>query len=506
MHKTLFATLALTAGLLTSFPTLAAEPVPEYFRHLLRQGAWEEKFVADLLVQYRQADRDRDGLSDKDLVFAQRFAAIKLRVQQIRMVVSRDLDGDGRVSDEEIGVVVREEYGRRGVLGRQELKQAVDREVKRILSLDRNRDRNVDLDEAMTVDPANTAHQRDVNIRVLEHLMSLDPNRDGVLNEEEARQVALTMFRQVDRNEDRMIDQREYRWLNDQISGRSNPVHAPCDLPQAATNADIVLLGIQKGSAVASVAIGDPEHLITAQTLVIEPGETPLYLVLNAAQRVVWNITGARDRVSRAVVIAQNGQRAESGVAGLTKEKVSFLTPGSCNAWFVKADGGRARLAATRIGNALDRPIAGLIGAQAYGLGAINVPSGEMEKVQKPSRTPKQTDSPVPDIVLRDLWRLAPGGYVQIDLEELVASDPFRAAPVRPGIFGVMDLFDNGHLVLLSDGMMEIVKPFDQFPAEMPPAYRRFMMSDRLPLPGKIARGMQIWSRESGEPRDLDGD
>lgn len=485
-------------------PETVSETLPEIFRQLVRQGMWREQFMSRVMEPYRQADRDNDGLSGEDLTFHNRFASIQSRVNQVNLLVRRDLDGDGQTSAEEIGVVLREEMRRRGMLRGADVKRAVKREVDRIMKLDRNKDGTLTMDEALALDEerANDHYRRE--LLVLGWFMARDPNGDGILDAEEMRQLAIGVYGRIDSNDDKMIDQDEYRALVN-VNRQKTARKAPCDLPRVTDNAGLVLVGAYRGSGVASVAIGDGDgrQLVTVQKVVIEPGADKLYLVFGASQPVIWSLTGAVERVSRAVVIPQNRNGEGSGVVGVPGDRVSFLAPGNCNAWFVKPDGGRAQIAMARISGTLDRPVGAIVGMRQHTHSAIHLPSGERVTATPPNFSALAKDGKLPLKLLRDMWNQAPGGYVTVDADVLTAAAVVRPHPVRPGIFGVADLVESGHLIRRSDGMLEVVKPFAHFPAALPPAYSRFLFPDSIPTPKGAMRGIRIWSKETGEPRDF---
>ena len=77
--------------------------------------------------------------------------------------------------------------------------------------------------------------------------------------------------------------------------------------------------------------------------VVIEPGEPPLYLILNAYESMVWRIQGATGRLKHVIITSGTGPAADrpAGVIGVSPRIVTAL-PRSCMPYQSQRSGPRA--------------------------------------------------------------------------------------------------------------------------------------------------------------------
>ncbi len=217
--------------------------------------------------------------------------------------------------------------------------------------------------------------------------------------------------------------------------------------------------------------------------LVIEPGDTPLYLVLGSFELVIWRVTGAVDRVERVVVQSATGSAdiRSGGVTGLPAAKVSFVASAACFPAVWDQDEGAAAAAALapHLGRPADTAFAD------YTLAVLALPSrttetasgsdGEVDIIIQDGRTFILTEdgvveAPTPEAgagtaaIRRELTRFYPGGLVEVDAAAVVAAHPVEAYVVLPQQAGLMQLLDQG-LIRRQGQRFLIARPIPRFPA-----------------------------------------
>ena len=79
---------------------------------------------------------------------------------------------------------------------------------------------------------------------------------------------------------------------------------AGCAMPAPSPKAKVVLLGSYQTEALSSVAIGSAamgsqDVVVHAGRINVEPGDEPLYVVISSYAAMVWQFSGAVDRVER---------------------------------------------------------------------------------------------------------------------------------------------------------------------------------------------------------------
>ncbi len=97
---------------------------------------------------------------------------------------------------------------------------------------------------------------------------------------------------------------------------------SPCAIAPVGADEEFVAVGIGKGTTLTNVVIGAEEYATSIVGVEITPGETPLTLLLGAHYHVIWEFTGAVERIHRLIVVSPDDLGAVKGIA---PENVAFV-------------------------------------------------------------------------------------------------------------------------------------------------------------------------------------
>jgi len=260
--------------------------VPDILLARLNTGAVREQFVAQQLGTLRAFDRNNDGLDRDDVTLAGEMARAQARANSVGEMLAQDLNGDFKVTREEMLRVAQGDP------------QSRIRHAKASLErFDTNGDGVITLAEA-------AAGARDVGSdRDGSALLAIDPNRDGRLTVVELQAEAERTFDSVDRNGDRRISAEEYAVVADRIREINMLQSAPaCAMPEVPAGARLLVYGGYDSNALSSASIGGSGEETGLVDVRIEAGSEPLYLVLTSYESLVWRFSGATGRVAHVVV------------------------------------------------------------------------------------------------------------------------------------------------------------------------------------------------------------
>jgi hypothetical protein len=272
-----------------------------------------------------------------------------------------------------------------------------------------------------------------------------------------------------------------------------------CDFPSPSKDAETVLLGTYEGDAMADVHMGDPYDETTTSNITIQPGKTPLYIVVASYNSQIWVVSGAVERVEKLVVAAPSGGKG-SGVVGLAKDRVSFAGESGqrCVGYFYKSGTQETARARKGFENAVGSDADHVAGI--YSLSNVSVPDMSFEDL-----APLAQSRMAPGDFDTESWqsglRFTPRGMVRFDPGSVVAKEPAKAYEVLPQEFGLSQLVHTGQLVRLSSGLFRIAQPIAQFHAGLAGAHAvRFVLGKGVPMPAGNPGHSCVVTEETGEP------
>jgi Ca2+-binding EF-hand superfamily protein len=492
------------AGLSSSSATAA---MPDVLVERLNQGAVIGQYVAQVVGTLRSADRAGDGLDRDDVTLAREQQWAQMRASAVSEVLRQDLNGDFKVTRDEMLRAARGEEPYRT----RQIETQLDR-------YDSNGDGIITLPEAAAAAGATTgSYGQD---RALDALLALDPNKDGKITAEELRHIAERAFESVDRDGDGKISQAEYMPIGERVREARQVRSMPtCALPPVPAGAKLIVYGGYEGAAISSVAIGGLDQETNLIDVTIEPGTTPLYLILTSYESMLWRLTGATDRVTRVVVSSSHTGRATmpagadgmkdrrtaidtmslsmagapsaSGVSGVPADKVTIASS-NCPRPFYNSGGDK--LAMVPVQHALGRDPDAIF--TSYSVRRVSLPSGIMTKTDSKPPPPPGFDA----AMWQEAVRYWPGGLVTVDSRHVVARTRVERYQVLPSQMGLAQWIGAGAIEALANDKFRIVRPIPHMPPSMGGAHSvTLVLAKGIPLPPGDPVHSCVLSEETGE-------
>jgi len=305
--------------------------------------------------------------------------------------------------------------------------------------------------------------------------------------------------------------------------GRVEPV-SRCEAPEKPDQAALVVLSAYEGSALSTVSVAGQNGVTHAGQIVIEEGDAPLYVFISSHAPVIWDVTGATERISHFVV--QKGGAVEgpgAGVIGLPDDKVHFVDYKTCLDSYVRLGGAEGLLGYREAERSFGHPPDAMIsfstadvvslpsgsGTSANGQGRDIILFGGQRYEMTPGgpRLLDQHPGQLPDdnpygtgFVLSSLLRFNPGGIRSFEPEALVAPGEVIEYDVYPAEAGLLQLLLDGSLRYTRDGVFVIEKEIPRFPAGLGGAHAvRFLLAEGVTLPEGSPGHSEVISAETGE-------
>lgn len=510
--RPLAAALLLAAGLvavLAGGARAAADytAIPEVLRKRIQPGMLLEHYVNAIMQQFRSVARGKTGIDQASIDAAVAAMAGQARQQALMRFLPMDLNGDGKVTrDEVVSFLSGQMYSN---FNNGDINLVLDRQVSEIMKADANGDGVIDLEEmrAAARPPAIPDEWK--------QLLALSPRKDGTLTAMELIKAAEGAFAMVDTNSDGTISRDEFDAMQKVVWPTLSPAlvavpgmppqpvqpaRAACVLPPADAKSKVVLYGTYEGSSYSSTAVAGLDHETRAARVIVEDGTEPLYLILSSFRPMIWQVEGAVGRIDRLVLAPMslpNGiQQPPAGATGVAKDRVTFLTPNSCFDLFFKPESIEGTVAKSAVGRALGRAPDAVGGN--YGTYVLRLPSFA---AQAPDATRlASAASGRSDINWTLVGRAAPGGLAEIDPKSVVAPGTPERYDVLPSRLGIGQLVARGALQPLDNEQYKIVKPFARFPADLAGGPVKFLLGAGVPMPAGDASRLCVVSEATGKP------
>ena len=291
--------------------------------------------------------------------------------------------------------------------------------------------------------------------------------------------------------------------VNAGLCSISNPPSTSCTLPAAAPQDRVILFGAYGGTAISTVTVAGQDETTTTSRVVIEPGATPLYLVLSSFKAMIWRFEGATSRVHQVVLV---GVR-EQGVTGLPAARVvsrtktvGSLTDAVCFAPFYDTQSVEGVVARGVVQRGLSRAIDTF--AASYDVGTLRLPIGTVEAdVVSPNHAPAGLD---PSIYAGAL-RFSPGGIIDINPAQVVSPHAAEVYEVLPEHMGLAQLVGSGaleaHAGSFFGGDFFILRAIPRFPAGLAGSLAvRFVLGRGVPVPAGDPGHSCVVSEATGLP------
>ncbi len=531
-------------------------PEEEAFGPMMRHRAVLRDVLEQAERQFAQLGSGGDSVSAADLAVHEAFVAAEFGNKLALEIMKGDLDRDGTATEEEIRryVIYR---NRSRARSQANFGEFVEQQMEQWLLKDANGDGGIDWAEVLAPPEPDSPEGRRVASMVASHAqqlrqaLALDADGDGKLTLVEYQAAAEALYRSVDTDADGIISAEE----QDAFNLRMGPVvtdqaradalaaaearraaamrllpdgRAKCEMPAASGKANVILAGLHTAEALSSAAIGTQDRAVHTGRLVVEPGDTPIYLVVAAHAAIIWQVSGATERIERLVLTSAIDVPGEAGrlvpiagATGLPADRVSFLQRTDCLRYFEEVPSTRAAQAVAFVGEAAGKAPAATFGQ--YAVGTLTVPSGEIQaKSGRQAGVPRITVQGMGSVsiargtgsvrvtteggdAVTELKNFNPGGVVEIDPEAVVAPLPAVPYEVLPQEAGLVQLLEAGALTVNTRGEYLIHRKI-RFPADLTGAHaEKFLLLRGVPLPDGDPGHSDVVSEETGELLKLGG-
>lgn len=326
--------------------------------------------------------------------------------------------------------------------------------------------------------------------------------------------------------------------LASSVAALAQPEAEPiaCDIPEPAQTDLVVVLSGYEGSALSTVTLAGPDAVTQIAQLRIEDGDRPLYFFVTAHSDVIWEVSGATDRLNTMVVqarsdpndiaadiAADDAGRIAGGVIGVAENKLHFVRDQSCTAAYFRLDDPEGRRALRQVSGGLGR--APDLMLSFYTIRRLDLPSGTGSTGQGDGtdiiihggrryaftpdgpRAIDETEGQLPDgrpfgagIVYRSLLRFHPDGVRAIDPESVVSPVQAEEYDVLPQEAGLLQLVLDGRLKRERTGPFTITAPIERFPAGLAGAHGvQFLLDEDVPMPAGSPGHSSVHSATTGD-------
>ncbi len=279
-------------------------------------------------------------------------------------------------------------------------------------------------------------------------LARLDQDGNGVVSEAEARawQVEGTnRFRAHREAEEaelvRLADQAALQPL--ELSAK--PTHP--DLPGIAAGARLIRVSANKGAGLSTVSVGDDDVVVGVSVLDIEPGPEPLVIVASSRAPMIWQLTGAVERirmfVGKGVAEGEVEPAPHVGVTGLPRDRVAIPKFQGCSPGGIGGDG---PISSDDLVDLLDRRPERALDQSGHAM--MGVPSGvgrTNATLLKSRKLPTTGAAATLWLEMQHTW---PAGVIEIAAEQVVAALPVQRYRVLPQHAGLAQLIEEGALTV----------------------------------------------------------
>jgi len=418
------------------------------------------------IAAFHAADIDGvPGVSQSDYDLARRIEHARWRGQQISQILAHDLDGDGRVSREELrqsfAPQARATFQRGGALiipTDAQVAAVIDRLTQTALEADSDDDGMITIGEilahlAAKGTPPYLGRRTDQAAP-----LSLDSNGDGTVSAEEFNIALTTVLGEIDRDGNgtvtqpevdafkqvlvairRTVQERMEREQRSAVLAERARICAPTPVPQ---NAIVALIGTAEGAALSAVAVGDESEETRFAEIDIQEGTQPIYVVATSQAGMIWRFTGSTNRIYAVVIMADASQKPlRVGAIGLDRTRLHFRSSSEC---LLKLAGDADYARAMEVATGLLQGRTPDVVVTTHRMARARLPVGFATKDYFYAEALPQPEGSAARAVYDELIRTTPAGIVTLDPKAVVASGPVKVYDALPGFAGLMQLVEKG--------------------------------------------------------------
>lgn len=437
---------------------------------LLRQGDAMEAALRKMARPFWNTDVDGGGVTEADHRLHEKISQADRRGRRVWKWLISDLDGDGVVTRAELEAIYGKQarqplrsHGVELIPTEEQVRQTLDKLVRDALKVDADGNGTITLTEALRAAEAEISKRR--RYSSTRHLvpLSLDRDGDGTVSRGEYREAVERVLRAIDQDGDGLFSSQELVSHGSVVkqlktaarkaererrrTAREQERIAACSFPKAPADAKLVLLGTYEGLALSNVGLGGDDVTVTVANAWIEPGPEPLYVVISSYSAMIWQFSGAVDRIAALVatsIQAGADRIPRVGVIGVPRERVHIPRQRGCLPYFSKAGNSKAARADGMLSRLAGRSADMVLGS--YGVSSVSLPGGVFDKmaVYRDTVALPQTGPGAP--LWREMLRYNPGGLARIDAKSVVSPVVAKAYGVLPQQAGLAQLVEAGAL------------------------------------------------------------
>lgn len=509
-----------------------------------------------LRAQFLSLDIDGGGISQSDYDRIAQILRAGRRSQAITRTLVNDIDGDGQVTRAELEVTMGKQarqpintHGTSLAPTAEQVAQISRRLIDEAMKLDRDGDGVITMAEMIAA--ANAQLDQESPQRVGNAIpLSFDSNGDGTVSLAEFEAVTARVVASVDTNSDGKLSAEEVAALSVRFQAAQKAVQdaerqrleqeeiakkaARCALSMAPADAKLILIGAYQGKAISDVSIGGDDAEVSVAQIEIEKGDEPLHIVATSYEAMIWQVSGATDRVRTFVgtsMKAGGNKVPRVGVVGLPKERVASPAATDCIRYFSGRRGPERDLSAADVRGLFGKSPDDVVGI--YDAARISLPSGIVADSARYANVRAMPLSGPSVAMWREALSFAPGGVAQNDPREVVSSLPVAKYAVLPQQAGLAQLLEEGALevsgtsqvielggsrIITPDGGNSVIKGVGpqavrtvpsqlrilrkmRFPAGLTGAHSvRFVLARGVPYPDGDPGHSCVRSEETGQP------
>lgn len=513
----------------------------------VRSGSMSQAYLDNLLSAFRAVDTDGNGLDRDDVaridarIREESLAKLQSRIARYKSEIAEmDADGDGGLTETEIreaieyqrsgrkeaeGIFDIYDFDKDGLIEIADIARGNGRQLRILSESDLDGDRRLSKEEylaafaklrpATTEEPNIRFGQMDLDgngvvtavemaglavpsevspreqerrSRMFERLFQIDEHGDARLTEEELTDAFRRQFARVDSDGDGTVSPAEYRAGRRTVELARDIASLPlCAVPNPEAGTELLAIAARGAQLGSTVTVGGQDRETSIAEVIVEPGDTPLFVLLMAEEPVIWEFSGATERISQVVAMSErrdDAGNAAAGIIGVPRGKVSF----GDDCFPV-----RKALGASNYGTAqLETVIAAVTGletrAAAERIGRVFLPSLGVERFN--------TGVPAPEGFDPDVWWMVtderPRGIKDLDPSHIVASTSVERYDILPAEFGLAQLTYQGVIEPTEHGNeFRLLKSLGRFPGALTGASSvSFVLGEGLARPqGEFGRG-----------------
>jgi Ca2+-binding EF-hand superfamily protein len=534
-------------------PPPAIAPGLQLLLSRIRPGHTLDRHLENLRIHFFQLDADTDGkLTQRDVDLHELMKAVQERANAMAVVMRKDLDGDGAVTEDEIRRVLR--YDLRAELAQaavnltgkppaptaDALAKQIETNVRSIMALDSDNDGKVvssDAPKLFQRTPRSAEVSQYGESGRARQALTLDLQSKGEVTLADYQGAGEALFRKIDADGDGTISEQEladYRLrpdspdavvrnaaaeaaqkrLSEQAEAvrkkQEEAVGTACAMPAPSEKAKVVLLSAYQTDALSSVTLGSQDAMVYAGRVVVERGREPLYLVMPTYNAAIWQFSGAVERIERVVMTSSTAapktrnapQPPLVGATGIAPERISFLGRPDCIEYFSEIPSSSSLQAMAAVRNAIGKEPD--VVAFKNSVNSFTVPSGKIDMPGDELQQPLFTKKPVGSDRAREaMYWFFRGGVVEIDPKTVVARMPATAYEVLPAQAGLAQLLETGALTQNSSREY-IVRQKIRFPPGLYGAHSvTFLIMKGAPYPDGDPGHSCVVMEEAGERKGM---